>query len=198
MINNRDLDELEDYDSDGDNFNADFDSIIEAYDREIEDSTELDFIAMDLSKILSLESDIFQTTDDDEEMPAACESFCQRVEIENTSATGTGSSLINAQNTILDLAPGPATQISSNDSDEVVTTPFLKTYGLAFNTIFKLIICVPCRSGWSLSHIHSHLRSTDVHVFKKQQGRYGEPDVKWTQVKVPVDHNPVVQKMAGN
>jgi hypothetical protein len=200
-INNHDLDELEDHDDDGDHFNADFDSIIDAYDREIEDPTELDFMVMDLSKILSLESDILQAIDDDEEV--ACESFCQRVEMEDTSAIGTGSSPINAQDTILDIAP--ATQISSNDSDEVVnlslvTTPFLQTYGLAFNTIFNLIICVPCRSGWSLSHIHRHLRSTDAHVFKKQPTRYGhgEPEAKWTQVKVLVDHNPAVQRMAAN
>ena len=200
LINNCDLDECEDdhLDDDGDHFNEDFDSIIDAYDREIEDPMELDFIAMDLSKILSLESDILQAIDDDEEM--ACKSFCQQVEMEDTITTGTGSSLlvINAQpeDTTPDVAP--ATQISSNNSDEVVTTQFLKAYGLAFNTIFNIIICVPCRSRWSLSHIHSHLRSTNAYVFKKQQGRYGEPNVKWTQVQVPVDHNPAVQRMAAN
>ena len=86
------------------------------------------------------------------------------------------------------------TQITSSCSNDVVTTPFLKSYGLEFNTVFKLIICVKCQSDWSLLHIHSHLRSTNMQVFKKQNSR--DEEMKWTQVTVSVDHNPSVQKMA--
>ena len=190
-------DEFEDEDEDYPDHDADFDSIIEGYDREIEDVKELDFMAMDLSKILQVsESDI------------GIEEFDIRIESESDmgidldmriksdmgidSDMGIKLDMGIAQNTMGDVAL--MTQIGSNHSSDIVTTPFLRAYSLAFNTVFKLIICEKCRSGWSLAHIHSHLRNTNMQVFKKQNSR--DEEIRWAQVTVAADHNPSVQKMA--
>ena len=114
------------------------------------------------------------------------ESFPVEIEV----ATSITSEPIIVQN--MSLTPQV---ISSDDSGDIATTNFLNSYGLAFNTVFKLIVCVPCKSGYSLAHIHSHLRHTGSLVFEKKEDRLGDKK-KWIQVKAPLKHNPSVQKMA--
>ena len=43
--------------------------------------------------------------------------------------------------------------------EELVTTPFLAQYGVAFNTLYKILICTSCAEGFSLQGLHTHFNT---------------------------------------
>ncbi len=41
--------------------------------------------------------------------------------------------------------------------ERLITTPYLKKYGLSFNTHYQLLICTACAEGLPISYVYTHL-----------------------------------------
>ena len=99
------------------------------------------------------------------------------------------------ENPFLDHAPSPSVgteepTIETETLDELVTTPYLDQFGLAFNQKYKLIICQPCGAGIPLVATHRHLKTTECKRMIWQEHR-GE----WYASQVVLPHPPSVSRV---
>lgn len=78
--------------------------------------------------------------------------------------------------------------------ERLITTPYLKSFGLSFNTAYQLIICTPCAEGLPISFVHTHLTNTDASRSNmNSSGKWKASSVAYDSVhplptsKVPTD-----------
>ena len=69
--------------------------------------------------------------------------------------------------------------------EELVTTPFLAQYGVAFNTLYKILICISCAEGFALRNLCTHLRADEA-----TRPNWDEKLEQWGASKVVFEGHP--------
>ena len=75
-------------------------------------------------------------------------------------------------------------------SSQLVTTPYLEQFDLAFNQEYNLVICLPCGAGIPLVSVHTHLatKCCTRMIWQEHKGT-------WNHTKVILPHQPSVSRL---